>query len=290
MTLRLALLTTLSLLAFAGNSLICRMALQLTEIDPATFNTIRLVSGAVFLGLFITASRSIGRIEGTWVGAVALFIYAIAFAYAYSGMPAGTGALLLFGSIQVAMLITGMVMGERFSQVQLLGLGLAVIGLVALMWPAVGAPDPSSGVLMVISGVAWAVYTLMGRGAGNPMAATAGNFLRATPIAIGFYLVGWATFGDVSWDIPGVFYALVSGVVTSGMGYICWYASVKELKVTHAATVQLSVPIIAAVGGVIFLNEAITQLLVFVSISVLCGIALVIFNPTFGFRRVTEGG
>ncbi len=290
MKFRLVLLTTLSLLAFAGNSLICRMALQLTEIDPATFNTVRLTSGAALLGLVVTVRRGEGRIEGGWLGGAALFVYAIAFAYAYSGMPAGTGALLLFGSIQVSMLLTGIVLGERFSPVQLLGLSFAVIGLIALMWPTVGAPVPMSGVLMILSGIAWAVYTLVGRTSRNPVAATAGNFLRATPIAVAFYLLGLLSFGDVSWDLPGLAYAVVSGVVTSGIGYICWYASVKELKVTHAATLQLSVPIIAAAGGVFFLSEEITQVLVFASIAVLCGIALVILNPAFGFRRATERG
>ncbi|MEN4919091.1 DMT family transporter [Achromobacter spanius] len=277
MTLRLFALTLFAMLAFAGNSLLCRLALKQTAIDPTTFVAIRIVSGAVMLWLVLVLRRESARLEGNWAGALALFAYAVAFSYAYTRIPAGTGALLLFGAIQISMIVYGLVIGERLSFVQGLGIGLAICGLVGLMLPSVGAPPVFYGFLMILSGVAWSIYSLLGRGSKNPAAATAGNFIRATPVALALFLVQFVA-SHIRIDAAGAAYAVVSGAVTSGLGYILWYAALKQLNVTRAATVQLSVPVLAAFGGTVFLDEPLTGLLLAASALVLLGVALVILN------------
>ncbi len=277
MTFRLFALTLLAMLAFAGNSLLCRVALKQTAIDPTTFFTIRIVSGALMLCLVLALRRQTGRVEGSWAGALALVGYALAFSYAYTHVPAGTGALLLFGAIQISMILYGLVAGERLAAMQWAGTARAVAGLGALMWPSANAPPVFYGLLMILSGVAWSIYSLLGRGAKNPAAATAGNFIRAAPVAVALLLAQLAA-SHVRFDTAGAAYAVASGAVTSGLGYILWYAALKQLTVTRAATVQLSVPVLAALGGTVFLDEPMTALLIAASALVLTGVSLVIFN------------
>ncbi len=275
--LRLVFLTALALLAFAGNSLLCRAALQHTPIDAASFTTIRMVSGALTLWLLVQLTRREASGRGSWPSALALFAYAAAFSFAYVSLPAGTGALLLFGSVQTGMIGWGLVKGEQFSPVQWLGLALALAGLVGLLLPGLSAPPLGAALLMITAGLAWAVYSLRGRGAGDPLRVTAGNFLRTVPVALGMSLL---FMGSAQVDTAGAFYAIASGALTSGIGYAIWYAALPHLKATSAATLQLSVPVIAAVGGILWLGEAPTLRLLLASLAILGGIALVIRRKT----------
>ncbi|MGW9064998.1 DMT family transporter [Achromobacter animicus] len=277
MTLRLFALTLSAMLAFAGNSLLCRLALKQTAIDPTTFVVIRVVSGALMLWLVLALRRQSERLEGSWAGALALLAYALAFSFAYTHIPAGTGALLLFGAIQISMILYGLAIGERLAPLQCVGMALAIAGLVALMLPGTDAPPVFYGFLMILSGVAWSIYSLLGRGARNPVAATAGNFIRAAPVALALLLAQFV-MSHIRLDAAGAAYAVASGAVTSGLGYILWYAALKRLNVTRAATVQLSVPVLAALGGTLFLNEPLTVVLVAASALVLAGVSLVILN------------
>jgi drug/metabolite transporter (DMT)-like permease len=269
-------LTSLAMIAFAGNSLLCRAALKHTAIDPATFTSIRMLSGAIALWLIVSL-RSGSRLQrGNWLSALALFAYAAAFSFAYVDLSAGMGALLLFGAVQATMILFGLWKGERLSGWQGIGLAAALGGLVALVLPGLSAPPVSSAVLMVGAGVAWGVYSLRGKGAGDPLATTAGNFLRAVPFAAGLSLL---LLSLARADVQGVMYAIASGALTSGVGYAIWYAALRGLTATGAATVQLSVPVIAAIGGVMLLSEPITLRLLGASAAILGGIALVTARP-----------
>lgn len=270
---RLILLTLLAMLAFAGNSLLCRLALERTAIDAASFTTVRLAAGAMVLWLAVRSRRDLPGGSGNWVSAAALFAYAAGFSFAYLSLPAATGALLLFGAVQATMIGYGVAAGERLSAVQALGLLLACAGLVGLLLPGARAPSVHGAVLMLGAGVAWGIYSLRGRGAGDPIRVTAGNFLRAVPMAVLFSVV-WRA--DASFDGAGIAYAVASGALASGIGYVIWYMTLPALKASSAATVQLSVPVLAAAGGVLFLGEPIGLRLVLASVAVLGGIALVI--------------
>lgn len=272
---RVLVLTALAMIAFAGNSLLCRVALKETGIDAASFTTIRLVSGALALWLIVRL-RSGGRSgHGNWPSAVALFAYAAGFSYAYLSLTAATGALLLFGAVQATMIGQGIRSGERLRKAQLAGLAMALGGMAGLLLPGVSAPPLAGALLMLGAGVAWGVYSLRGKAGGDPTRVTAGNFLRAAPIAVALSL---ATLDAASLDGPGMGYAIASGALASGVGYAIWYMALPALKSTHAATVQLSVPAIAAVGGVVFLDEALSLRLVLASAAILGGIALVILE------------
>ncbi|MDF8360331.1 DMT family transporter [Achromobacter anxifer] len=275
MTPRLFALTLLAMLAFAGNSLLCRLALKQTAIDPATFVAIRIGSGALVLWLALRLRKPARRLEGHRHGALALLVYAVAFAYAYTRISAGTGALLLFASIQISMILYGLFIGEKLSLAQGLGIGLAVAGLVILMLPSVSAPPLFHALLMIMAGIAWGAYSLLGRGAKDAASATAGNFIRATPAALLLFLLH-ALFFHAEYDAAGVAYAVASGAITSGLGYVLWYAALKQLRVTPAATVQLSVPVLTAFGGALFLDEPVTGILMASSVLILLGIALVV--------------
>ncbi len=272
-TIRLMGYTTLALLAFAGNSLLCRAALQHTPIDAASFTTLRLVSGALTLWLLVQLTRRGATGRGSWPSALALFAYAAAFSFAYVSLPAGTGALLLFGSVQTGMIGWGLVKGERFKALQWLGLVLALAGLVGLLLPGLSAPPLGAALLMITAGLAWAVYSLRGRGAGDPLRVTAGNFVRTVPVAL---LMSFAFLQSAQVDTAGALYAVASGALTSGIGYAIWYTALPHLKATSAATLQLSVPVIAAVGGILWLGEPLTLRLLLASAAILGGIALVI--------------
>ncbi|MBN2690970.1 MAG: DMT family transporter [Burkholderiaceae bacterium] len=268
-------LTVLAMLAFAGNSLLCRLALKNTSMDAASFTAIRLLSGAVTLWLIARLQRSIQAGRGNWPSALALFVYAAAFSFAYVMLPAATGALLLFGAVQATMIGRGLWQGERLTRAQLFGFVLAVAGLVGVLLPGLSAPPLAGSLLMLSAGVAWGVYSLRGQGTGNPVRVSAGNFLRAAPLAMVLVAV-WHHGAAV--DASGLLLAVASGALASGIGYAIWYAALPSLKTTQAATVQLSVPVIAALGGAVFLHEAITLRLVLASVAILGGILLVILE------------
>lgn len=270
---RLTVFTALALLAFAGNSLLCRAALQHTPMDAASFTTLRLISGALTLWLLVQFTRRGVTGRGSWPSALALFAYAAAFSFAYVSLPAGTGALLLFGSVQTGMIGWGLVKGERFSTMQWAGLLLALAGLVGLLLPGLSAPPLGAALLMVTAGLAWSVYSLRGRGAGDPTRVTAGNFVRTVPVALVMSLL---FMGSAQVDTAGALYAIASGAITSGLGYAIWYTALPHLKATSAATLQLSVPVIAAIGGIAWLGEPLTLRLLLASAAILGGIALVI--------------
>jgi drug/metabolite transporter (DMT)-like permease len=271
---RVAVLTALALIAFAANSLLCRVALHGDHADPAAFTLIRIASGAAVLWLVLHLKR-VKRIGGDWSSAFALFVYAIAFSFAYLSLSAGTGALLLFGAVQASMLLMGILKGERLGPAQGLGLALALVGLVYLVLPGVEAPPPLGALLMVTAGVAWGVYSLRGRRAGDPMAATTGNFLRAVPLAV---LAALFSVSRLEVDASGWALALSSGVLTSGLGYVIWYTALKGLTATRAAVVQLSVPVIAALGGILLLGEPLSMRLVLSSCVILGGVALAVLG------------
>lgn len=275
LTPRIALLTVLALLAFAGNSVLCRLALQVTTIDPVSFTAIRLVSGALVLWLIVGLWRRNATGRGNAWSAAALFVYAAAFSIAYIGLTTATGALLLFGAVQVTMIGAGLWAGERLGPRQWAGFVLAVAGLAILLAPGLAAPPPLSAVLMVLAGVAWGLYSLRGRGGGDPTRVTAGNFLLTVPMAGLLVLVG------LPWlqaDADGVALAIASGALASGLGYAIWYAALPSLDATRAATVQLSVPVLAALGGLVLVDEAITPRFVVASAAVLGGIAMVVLQ------------
>lgn len=272
---RIVVLTSLAMIAFAGNSLLCRAALTHTGIDAASFTTIRLISGAAMLGLVARMSRGTHAGKGNWLSAFALFAYAAGFSFAYLSLPAATGALLLFGAVQATMIGYGLWLGERLLRLQIVGLVLALGGLVSLLLPGLSAPPLLGSLLMLSAGVAWGVYSIRGKDAGDPIRVTAGNFLRAVPIAAALSML---MLEGVSLDSAGFWYAVSSGALASGMGYAIWYTALPALKATHAATVQLSVPVIAALGGIVFLGESVTLRLVLASVAIVGGIALVILE------------
>lgn len=272
---RIALLTTLAMLAFAGNSLLCRVALNETAIDAASFTSIRLVSGAIMLWLLVQLTRRSQPGDGNWWSALALFAYAAAFSFAYISLPAATGALLLFGSVQVTMIGFGIWKGERLRGWQWPGLLLAFAGLVGLLLPGLSAPPLVGAMLMIGAGIAWGVYSLRGKGAGDPTRVTAGNFLRAVPFTLLLSLLWW---GSAGFDPAGVAYAIASGALASGLGYAIWYMALPGLEATKAATVQLSVPVITALGGIVLLSEPLSLRVVLASVAILGGIALVILE------------
>ena len=271
--------------AFASNSLLCRAALTQTSIDAATFTFVRIFSGAVALWLILriqsllrvdrTASPSVDRSAGNWLSAAALFVYAAAFSFAYNSLSAGTGALLLFGAVQATMILWGLHKGEKLHAIQIAGLAVAVIGLVVLVFPGLSAPPIVGSILMLGAGISWGIYSLRGKAAGNAIAATAGNFLRAVPfaVAVSVIMLPWARL-----DRTGITYAVISGAIASGLGYVIWYTALSGLKAASAATVQLSVPVLAATGGILLLGEPITLRYLFASVAVLGGIALVVIE------------
>lgn len=270
---RLIALTTLTMIAFAANSVLCRMALKDTGIDAASFTALRLLSGAAMLWLLMRWQQQAALQYGNWRSAVALFIYAAAFSFAYRTINAGAGALMLFGAVQATMLIAGFIAGERLRRIQAAGFVTALAGLVMLVLPGVEAPSVPDSLLMLASGVAWGIYSLWGRGLANPAAATAGNFVRAAPLAL--VLAGIA-LPWLQWDARGALYAVLSGAITSALGYVLWYRVLQHLRAMTASTVQLSAPIIASLGGVVVLGEMFTPDLFVASVLVLGGLWLVL--------------
>jgi len=274
---RIGLLTVLSLLAFAANSVLCRIALKETSIDPATFTVVRLLSGALVLWLVSYVMRRGETGRGNWISALALFVYAAAFSFAYLSLSTATGALILFGSVQATMIGHSVWSGDRLQKLQFAGLVIALAGLVGLLLPGLSSPPLIASVLMLASGAAWGVYSLRGKGVGDPTRVTSGNFLRSTVFAL-LLLILFRS--DVNFDPVGIAYAIASGAIASGLGYSLWYSVLPWLKAASAATVQLSVPLIAAFGGILILGEPLTLRFTFASLAILGGIALVLTNKT----------
>ncbi len=277
---RLILLTAFAMLPLAANSWLCRAALRDTGIDAASFTSVRLISGALMLWLLIWLTGKAREGRGNWPSALALFGYAALFSFAYLSLTAATGALLLFGAVQVTMIALGLRGGERLDLVQIMGVLLAFGGLVGLLLPGLSAPPLGGAAMMIGAGIAWGIYSVRGKGRGDPIRVTAGNFLLTVPITL---ILSLTMLGEVSLDALGLTYAVASGAFTSALGYALWYQVVPRLTATSAATVQLSVPVIVAIGGVLLLDEPITLRLVLASLAVLGGIALVILER----RRLT---
>jgi len=276
---RVVILTLLAMVAFASNSLLCRLALRQTTIDAASFTLIRLLSGVIALWLIVITRKPGRTTAGNWTSALALFAYAAAFSFAYISLSVGTGALLLFGMVQATMIFWGLRKGERLNARQWFGLAIALGGLVALVFPGLSAPPIGGALLMTGAGIAWGIYSLRGKGAGDPTSVTAGNFWRSVVFAavLSMALLRWTNL-----DPAGIRYAIVSGAIASGVGYVIWYSALPGLKATTAATVQLSVPVLAAVGGILFLSESITLRLLLASLLILGGIGLVIIEKPPG--------
>ncbi|MGF1581232.1 MAG: DMT family transporter [Gemmataceae bacterium] len=274
-SLSLVLLTSLAMIAFAGNSLLCRFALKQTAIDPATFTTLRLASGAIILWFLVQVKGAKESGHGTWLSTLALWGYATGFSFAYVSLPAATGALLLFGAVQATMIGFGIWSGERLGGIQIVGFLVALSGLVGLLLPGLAPPPVAGSILMLTAGVSWGLYSLRGRGVGDPTKVTAGNFLLTVPIAV---LVTPLMVRQPNLDLVGIAYATASGGLASGIGYAIWYTALPSLRATTAATVQLSVPVLTAVGAFVLLGEPITLRVILASVAILGGIALVILN------------
>ena len=271
------LLTLLAMLLFAANSLLCRAALRHTAIDPASFTAVRLLSGALATGGLLALRRAVPRRSGSWSSAIILVVYATCFSFAYLTLPAGTGALLLFMAVQATMVLWGLRRGEGLGWRQGTGLVLALGGLGVLLRPGLQAPPPGGTLLMLGAGVAWGAYCLRGMGEADPGGATADNFRRALPLAL---LLVLTRLGHLRLDPAGCGYAALSGAVASGLGYVLWYHALKGLRAATAASLQLSVPVLAALAGVVFLGEALSLRLGLSAVAILGGIGLVVTTRT----------
>jgi drug/metabolite transporter (DMT)-like permease len=268
--------TALALIAFAANSLLCRMALGGHRIDPVSFTAIRLMSGAltlVFILRYAGDSGNRGGAGGSWRCGFALFTYAAAFSLAYVTLDTGIGALILFASVQVTMLGSALVMGEDIGVFQWVGLAAAIGGLVYLVMPGMSAPGLAGSLLMCIAGIAWGVYSIIGKGATAPIAMTAGNFYRSIPMVI---LASAVAYPKVYLQPSGILLALISGSVTSGLGYVLWYRALRDLTMVRASILQLLVPVLAAVGGIGLLGEEVSARLIIASILILGGVSLAV--------------
>jgi drug/metabolite transporter (DMT)-like permease len=260
--------------AFATNSILCRMALGAHAVDPASFTALRLSSGAVTLAMLTLVLRGYHTLaSGSWLSGFQLFLYAVGFSFAYLSLSAGTGSLILFGSVQATMIVSGLRRGERPHPLQWAGLAIALAGLIYLVFPGIAAPSHVGSLLMALAGIAWGLYSLRGRGAKDPVGQTTGNFIRAVPFALVIWLVG---LHGLHAGPRGILLAILSGSLASGIGYVLWYSALRGLSSTRAATVQLSVPVIAAFGGVIFLSEVVTLRLVIASVLILGGVAVTV--------------
>ena len=271
---KLVLLAVLAMTAFAANSQLCRMALVETDIDPASFTFWRLTSGALMLTLLVVMCNQKPLQEGNMASAIALFVYAAGFSFAYISMTTGAGALLLFGAVQVTMISWGLFKGERMSALQWGGFLLALIGLILLLLPNAAVPQLSSALMMLAAGIAWGVYSLKGKGAKFPIEATAGNFIRATLLALVLLVIFWP---GGEFHAEGMAYAVASGAIASALGYALWYSILVHIAAIKAATLQLSVPVLAVFAGWVFLDETVTLRIILSSLAVIGGVAMVIW-------------
>jgi len=273
--LRTLILTVLALTAFAANSVLCRLALGTGSIDAPGFTIVRLLSAAAVLWLILKGvnRRTDPSSMGSWTASSMLFVYAITFSLAYISLDTGTGALILFGSVQMTMIMSSLVTGSRLRLTEWLGVVLAFAGLVYLVLPGVSSPSLEGFILMTVAGLAWGIYTLKGRGSINPLADTSYNFLRTIPFVMVLLI---ATLDNMQFSFTGVVLAVLSGAIASGVGYTIWYMALAGLSTTVAAVVQLSVPAIAALGGVVFVGESITLRLTLSTLVILGGILLVV--------------
>ena len=274
-SLRTLVFTSLALIAFAANSVLCRLALGNDAIDASSFTVIRLLSGALVLWLILKFNGNNNKISsrGSWLSGMMLFLYAIAFSFAYISLQTGTGALILFGAVQITMILLSILSGNRLHITEWLGVIIAFAGFVYLVLPGLSTPSLTGFVLMTVAGIAWGVYTLRGRGSTSPLEDTCFNFLRTVPAVLVLALI---TARNAHYSADGIVLAILSGAVASGIGYTIWYIALGGLMATQAAVVQLSVPVIAALGGVVFVSEAITPRLVLSASMILGGIAIVI--------------
>ena len=269
-----AALTAMAMLAFAANSVLCRLALGADLIDAASFATVRVVAGAAVLAVLMAPRwRQQSRASADWRMVFMLFVYMVFFSFAYITLSTGTGALILFGAVQLTMFGVALRAGERFSGVSWLGLSIAFAGLIYLVAPGVTAPNPVGAMLMASAGIAWGVYSLLGKDVADPLQATANNFMFCVPLVIAVSLIFHA---DYAATLNGVLLASASGGIASGVGYAIWYKALKNLNATRAATVQLTVPAIAALGGVIFMSEDVTARLLAASAATLGGVWIVL--------------
>lgn len=276
---RVFFLTTFALVAFAFNSILCRLALGTGLIDAGSFTVFRLVSGAatLFVILSLTARKPVAAVgSGNWLSAFFLFAYAISFSFAYNGLTTATGALILFGAVQATMILTAIIGGERPGLPEWLGLLLALAGLVYLVFPGLESPPVIYSLLMGVAGTAWGFYTLRGKGSRNPLAETTGNFTRSLPFLLPMLVLPFFYRTEIT--ASGLFLAVLSGAVASGIGYAVWYSALRYHTATRAAIVQLSVPAIAAAGGLLLIGEVITLRLILASTLILGGIALAVLG------------
>lgn len=281
------LFTSLALIAFAANSVLCRLALGEYTIDAASFTAVRLVSGAIVLLIIISIDwkRKGLSTKGSWSASLMLFMYAFTFSFAYITLDTGTGALILFGSVQITMILLSLISGARLHLTEWLGVATAFSGFVYLLLPGVTAPSMTGFLLMTTAGIAWGIYTLKGRGSSYPLMDTAYNFLRTLPLVFVLVLV---TLKDASFSTEGILLAITSGAITSGIGYTIWYIALGGLTATQAAVLQLLVPVIAALGGVVFVSEAITLRLTISGLMILGGILMVVLGRYIQMRSGGE--
>lgn len=269
--------TSFALMAFAGNSVLCRLALGENTIDAASFTTIRLLSGIITLAVILKMTNNNGKpvSKGSWSAAFMLFLYAVTFSFAYISLDTGTGALILFGSVQITMIFISLFSGNRLHYFEWIGVLIAFLGFGYLVKPSLTTPSLTGFFLMTVSGIAWGIYTLIGRTSKNPISDTAYNFLRTLPFVI-ILLVVALPYANLSQE--GILLAVLSGAIASGIGYAAWYIALGGLPVSKAAVVQLLVPVIAAIGGVLFASEIISLRLMLSSVIVLGGILTVMLG------------
>ncbi|WP_245623494.1 DMT family transporter [Catenovulum maritimum] len=287
LTIKTFLITSLALIAFAGNSILCRLALGEQHADAAGFTLVRLVSATLVLSILLLmtklfASKSsltetkpikAAEAKGSWLASLMLFLYAVTFSYAYLLLDTGTGALILFGAVQLTMITASYLSGKKLNLHEWLGVVVSFSGLTYLVIPSVATPNFLAFVLMLISGIAWGIYTLKGKNSVNPLSDTSYNFIRTFPLVVILALI---SFKQIEMDTLGLVYAVTSGAIASGLGYAIWYLAIKNISITQAGVLQLLVPILATLGGVTFASEQLTTRLIIASVLVLGGIVLVI--------------
>lgn len=274
--------TGVAMLAFAGNSILCRMALMDGSIDPASFTAIRLLAGALTLAVVMLATRrgQNANARGSWAAAAMLFLYAVGFSYAYVSLGAATGALILFGFVQATMISVALYRGERPVGIEVLGWLVAIAGLTALLLPGASSPGWLAAGLMASAGIAWGIYSILGKNQPDPLSATGANFLRSTVFVL---VLSALTVSRFELSSEGVLLAIISGALTSGIGYVVWYAALNYLSSLQAALVQLSVPALAAAGGALLLTEVLTLQIVLSGLAILGGLCIALLGK--GYRR-----